>query len=147
MIAIGLLASGPVFAQDVYRWTDENGTVHFTDRPPANQAAEQVDMTYQRTDRDAMRDRLAARAQLRDAATLREGQTSEAAEEAQAQRDAILEQRSANCQTARERLNRYQTARRLYRPGAEGEREYLSDEELDTARADAVNLVQQWCDE
>jgi len=38
------------------------------------------------------------------------------------------------------------TARRLYEPGgAEGERRYLSDAEIDAARTDAKRLVDEFC--
>lgn len=37
MAALALaLASGPAIAQQVYKWVDEDGTVHFTDSPPSD---------------------------------------------------------------------------------------------------------------
>jgi hypothetical protein len=38
------------------------------------------------------------------------------------------------------------TSRRLYREGEDGERDYLSDDELDNARAEAEKSVNEWCD-
>jgi hypothetical protein len=34
LLAVVSLGAGPVSATDVYRWTDENGVVHFGERPP-----------------------------------------------------------------------------------------------------------------
>ena len=45
-----LLVSFSAYAQ-VYKWTDENGKVHYTDRPPSNRSPEKVSAsvnTYER---------------------------------------------------------------------------------------------------
>lgn len=39
-IILTLLAAAPAVAQDVYRWVDENGTVHYSDKP--REGAERV---------------------------------------------------------------------------------------------------------
>ena len=40
--ALGSLATDAMAAEEIYRWVDENGAVHFGDRPPENAAAEQI---------------------------------------------------------------------------------------------------------
>jgi hypothetical protein len=47
---------------------------------------------------------------------------------------------------AKDRLSRYSEAHRLYRPGPDGEREYLTSEEIDAERAEAISSVGKWCD-
>ena len=47
---------------------------------------------------------------------------------------------------ARQMLDRYSTAHRLYRNGPDGERIYLSDAELAAARTKAESDVATWCD-
>ena len=42
-------------------------------------------------------------------------------------------------------MESYNNSRRLYREQPDGSRRYLSDEELDKARADAGNAVDEWC--
>jgi hypothetical protein len=44
MIALVLSASNAVAKNEVYRWVDENGVVHFGDRPDGQTNAEQVDI-------------------------------------------------------------------------------------------------------
>jgi len=39
---VALWASQSIATDEVYRWVDENGVVHFGDRPPENTAAEQI---------------------------------------------------------------------------------------------------------
>ena len=50
----------------------------------------------------------------------------------------LREQREKNCETARERSDRYTLSRRLFRTNAAGEREYLDDAAIDEARAKAA---------
>lgn len=40
LVMLALLAAAPAAAQDVWRWVDENGTVHFSDKP--REGAERV---------------------------------------------------------------------------------------------------------
>jgi len=54
-------------------------------------------------------------------------------------------QRQKNCEVARETQQRYAISHRLFRTNAAGEREYLSDPEIDQARAKAATDVEDWC--
>jgi hypothetical protein len=40
--AVGSLATDAMAAEEIYRWVDENGSVHFGDLPPENIAAEKL---------------------------------------------------------------------------------------------------------
>jgi glutaredoxin len=42
LILFVLLLSGPVTAAGIYKWTDAQGNLHFSDQPPAEADAEQV---------------------------------------------------------------------------------------------------------
>jgi hypothetical protein len=85
-------------------------------------------------------------ATLGEASQIRKRQ--EAGEEAMAadERKEVVAQRAENCRVARDRLSRYSEAHRLYRPGPDGEREYLTSEEIDAERAEAISSVGKWCD-
>jgi hypothetical protein len=54
-------------------------------------------------------------------------------------------QRQKNCEIARERQQRYEVSRRLYRSTPDGGREYLDDRQIAEARAKAAADVQDWC--
>jgi hypothetical protein len=56
------------------------------------------------------------------------------------------ERRVKNCEIAQDRVERYEISHRLYRTTPDGEREYLSDAEIDEARTRAQADVQEWCD-
>jgi hypothetical protein len=42
IVASAILATDATAEDEIYRWVDENGVVHFGDRPPANAEADQV---------------------------------------------------------------------------------------------------------
>jgi len=131
----------------VYKWVDKQGTTHYTDIPPAEGHAERIAMSYKRTNNSAVRSRLARRAEASEVAKLRESQQAEDAAAEKAKRASIAKQRSANCEQARKTLQKYTEAHILYKPGADGEREYLSNAEIDEARMAARQSVKEWCDE
>lgn len=142
LTAAMLLSAAAAVSQEVYRFVDQDGTVHYTDRPPMSVPAERVGLTYQRTDPAAL-------AASQTAAT---DSDTPAAEEPQVQESApaeppplTREQKQERCQDARDRALRYATAHRLYRELEDGERAYLSDQELDTERQKAEAAAEEAC--
>ncbi len=131
----------------VYRWVDGQGVPHYSDQPPANATAEELALRFRRTDRGAMQAQTKARADLAAAGATREGLESEATAAAEADRQKVLAERQTNCKAARDRVSQYNNALRLYRPGPNGERVYLTNEELDVERASANQAVEQWCND
>ncbi len=138
---------GPALAQEasVYRWVDAQGIVHYSDQPAADRSAEELPIRYRKTDRGALQARQKSKAELDAAAGVREGQASDADAAAEADRQKVLAERDTNCKAARDRVAKYTNALRLYKPGPNGERVYLTNEELDVERAEANRAVDQWC--
>ncbi len=153
LFALAVLAAfvmyQPATAQEgsVYKWVDKDGTIHYTDRPPVSGNAELLSISSRRTDKSAVQARLAKRAEANEVAALREAQQAEDAAAEQENQAQIAEQRRANCQQARGTLKKYDDAHILYKPGENGEREYLSDAEIDAARIAARRSVKEWCGE
>jgi len=147
-IAAGTLAGGAASAQKarVFKWVDNEGTVHYTDRPPPQTRVEDTGIQYDRTDVNTLQARIEARTTDREARRESRALEDARAEEARASSAALEEERSENCARARERLESYETAHRLYRKTDDGGREYLSDEEIDSAKAAASESVSRWCD-
>jgi hypothetical protein len=131
----------------VYRWVDAQGIVHYSDQPAADSSAEELPIRYRKTDRGALQARLKAKSEIAAAGEVREGQESDADAAAEADRQKVLAERDTNCKAARDRVAKYTNALRLYKPGPNGERVYLTNEELDVERADANRAVEQWCGE
>lgn len=128
----------------IYKWTDEDGNVHFTDKP-VEEDAERVAIQSRRTNPERVQARVqeraeaAARAAEQEAAAQPQGPTEE-------ELQARAQQRAEQCQKYRERLQRFVQSRRIYREDESGERVYLSEEEMQDAREDVENKVQEYCD-
>lgn len=136
LCALPLLAGA-----QVYRWVDEQGKVHYTDKPPPEARARATDIESRPTDPEQVKAQEAAReARLEYYRKLRE--TDEKIEAAQAKRRAMEE---ARCRDARAWLEKLQGARRLYRVNEQGEREYYSAEEAAAAREQARADVEKYC--
>jgi hypothetical protein len=135
-----------VAAQTVYKSVDDQGSVIYTDRPTVDQLAERVaglDIVLTNSgaitgQNDEARKQHAAE---NVAKQIRQDQDAEKAV-LQAKTN---EERAANCEVANQRLTKYSEAHRLYREASDGEREYLTDDELDSARTKAARSVDEWC--
>ncbi len=147
-LLILLLSLGQGAAADVYRWVDENGRVHFGDRPPANEAAETTTVETQDTppsspgtapgssDRGVTRQRLLDQYQ----------KEREAKQEATQKKREEEQRREQLCVQARTELENYQIHPVLYEMAPNGERRYLSDQERAQTIAEARQAVEHWCD-
>ena len=138
-----LLGAGVCAAGEIYKWTDDEGNVHYEDRPTGDRNMEVVDIVSRDTDNSVVQARLDSDREAREAARKEaEGQPPEKTrEELRAEQLA----REDRCEQAREQLSAMLAARRLYKEDADGEREYLDDAQIDEARAQAEIKVAEHC--
>jgi hypothetical protein len=137
-LGIGLVLTAVANA-GVYTWTDDQGNVHYSDRPVAG--AQTLDIQSAPTDPA----RIAAEQKAADEQSAIEAEAEKKAEEEAKLSQADTAKRTENCQKARVRLSAIMGAQRPYRPTADGERHYLSDEEIDAEIKDAEAGVMEWC--
>lgn len=124
-LLIGLILPALATAE-IYRWTDEQGRVHFGQKPVAG--AEPVQVKPQVIERDEhTREREARSQRFYDA---RRDEQQQAVAAAAAQREELANE----CRDLRRRLAQMPEGYRYFREGANGERIYYSDAETDTAR-------------
>jgi hypothetical protein len=129
------------FAADVYRSVDENGIVVYSDRPTDKTELISVD-TGAAARRSAPESQAAS-----DESDESASATPFAAEiPREATPEEIASDRARNCEYARQMMTTYSQSHRLFREGANGEREYLSAAEIDEARSRAESNVATWCD-
>lgn len=137
------LAAGTA-AADVYKYKDEKGNIQYTDKPP-QLPAERLNVKSQRTDIVAVQERQAAEQKQQAAANeQREQARTQAADQKEAAQFTAKD-KAERCAKARERYDTYMNSQRLYEKGADGERRYLSDAELDAARASAKASMDVLC--
>jgi hypothetical protein len=147
-LLLALLATA-AYGGQVYKSTDANGNVVFSDRPseksePVNiavLAAGKPGNPITPRDTKAGGGTQAGNGQTGAQANAAAGQKKEKVQ-TPAEKDA---ERAKNCATARERKTRYDESHRLYKAGPNGDREYLNAAEIDEARAKAAADVATWC--
>jgi len=132
------------FAGEIYKYVDENGNVHYVDRPTGESGEERLDVSYSGTSSETVTAQVQKRRDYMSA--LEEARTdAKSQREAEAQARAEMEQRAAKCQEHRARLESYLQSRRLYRENAAGEREYLDEEQTMEARRKVEEAIQENC--
>lgn len=142
--ALAMTVSTSLLADDIYRWTDDEGGVHYEDRPSGEPTEERLLFSYNRTNSTAVQKRVQTR---RDATNARRDARADvdeeklAADDEQASADAKL----AECQSYRAKLKTMLEARRLYNTNDAGEREYLDDAARAQARIKAEQLIKKTC--
>ncbi len=149
LVVSGMLAiaGSPAHAQkEVYRWVDSQGVVHFSDVPD-DPAAEPTGVTTQGTDPQKVAARQQQFAEQYQADEQLAAASAEEQADARRQQETAARQRQIGCTAARKRLETYTTAPRLYEKGPDGSRRYLTADEIDQARASAMDDVASWCDD
>ena len=135
LLLFAVSSAGMVFAGDIYKWTDEDGNVHYGDRPTAEASEELLDVSSGITDPPKVEGRNEV-----NAAAIEPAEPT--AEELRAQ---ALE-REEKCAASKARLQKFLTSRRLYRQDENGERVYLDEDETLAARERVQNQVEEYCD-
>lgn len=144
LLAGGLFWAGSAIAQ-VYTWTDDKGVVHYADMPD-DEDAQMVAIKSRRTNPSEVSEE-GGEATTGGAANAggRQKRTEIDAERRQieAQNEAA---RADGCKRAQAAVENYNTNRRFYKPLPNGERQWLSEQEVAEAKAAAEQAVQQYCD-
>lgn len=140
-LLLGLVCSYTAQAV-VYKWVDTQGRIHYSDRPPEGDVKMvSVENIYARprsgSSQPAAAPSSAAATPAGAGATAPTLQKQVANDVAKANAD--------GCRAAKERYDSFVRSRRVYKEGPKGERLYLSDEELATARLDARKDVDDNC--
>lgn len=138
VLAIFLIPLG-VCAESIYRWVDEQGQVHYGDRPPAGVRAETVPPPLLPGSGEAQR-------QLQDYVRTLEVQDAEQARDAERQRasQALQVAREADCEASRVRRERLEKPRQLeYQPDGSARR--LTEEERQARITDTEKRIADVC--
>ena len=130
-------------AGEIYKWTDEDGNVHYEDRPDGEEV-ERVAVNSSSTNNSAVRASNDARRAREDARSESRSQR-ELDKQRAAEEELLAADRAKKCQESRSRMETYLQARRLYKEGDDGERVYLDDSQIMEARDEAQEDIQAYC--
>ena len=143
VLLLSIALAGAASASDIYKWTDDQGNVHYTDKPD-HQPSERLSIESRRTDNSEVRGQVQARRESRAGA-------AEAAAAAAADNPtpdelrAEASERAENCSKSKERLTRFTQSRRMYRADENGERVYLDEAQVTAARDKVQQQVTENC--
>jgi hypothetical protein len=146
ILAIAVTLAGiasTALAEEVYRWTDANGQVQYSDRWVPGSVL--VKTTNSRATPEAIAAQNAesqARVATRNSEV--DEQLSEDESERTVQQD-VAKIREQQCKEATERYEKAIQARRIYKEGPNKERIYTSDAEADSYRVQALNDKKAAC--
>jgi hypothetical protein len=137
------LAFSPLVHADLYKWTDAQGKVHYTDQPPTvntqtikNPSPGQAEATSQAT-------------QALDAQDQAYQKRKKELDEARAKADKEAEQarvKRENCAKARSNLSALQAPSGVYTTNAAGQRTYMNDASRASALAASQKAVSDYCE-
>jgi hypothetical protein len=144
-IVLALTVSVGAAAEEIYKWTDKDGNVQYEDRPSGDPSEELMQVSYNRTSRSAVDNRVQSQ---RESAIAREDARAEAkeAEQTAADERVSADEKAAKCLDYRQRMKTMLEAPRVYREDENGERSYLNDVARAEARQKAEEHIKATCD-
>ena len=151
MLRYGLLALIAITfpaAADIYKWVDEKGGVHYSDRPPppGGKIEEHVKGSTSAQPRRDAEPAQAPNSEAEEEMAFRKRQAErDRAEAEQQMRLEEAETKRRNCERARNNLAALQAHSRVTKFGPNGEIIYLTDEEIAGAIVEAQATVNSWC--
>ena len=146
VLCAALIAWSCMASAVVYKWVGSQGKVQYGDRPPDGVHAEIVAMAGNHASRQAA-PRAAAPAANPASQPPRSSAAAAAQDTAtkQAVAEAVAQTKDRQCADAQERYKKLIEGRKLYKAGADGERQYLTSEEIDSERVNAKRDIDLIC--
>jgi hypothetical protein len=139
-LALTIAATGTLFASEIYKRIDSDGTVHYSDLPTVG--AEHLSMRSRPTNPERVEARVQSRVESQTQSTEQkasapQGPTAEALR-------AEARERDEKCNMYRARQVEFTRNRRIYKM-EDGERVYYDEAELQAARSGVDDQVQNYC--
>lgn len=128
-------------AAEVYRWTDENGRVHFSDKPPRDGQAENISDETRSVNVDTSR---AERKKLNQLFAPETPEEKRLRQQGESQSTAQAEKRRVECENARREL-RFFREERFYWVDDEGNAANASEQERQQMIDRLSTVIQQHC--
>ena len=150
-LVCGCLLTMPALSE-LYKWTDAQGNVHYSDQPPPPNVKQPVTVKPRRpaaptaAPEAAGAPAAAPKTQAEQDAEFNRRRV-EAAEKEAAEKKAAkeAEEKKKNCEQAKAQLAHVQSGARISRYNDKGETEYLGEAEIAQEVARAKQVVDSWC--
>lgn len=156
LLFVALIAWSGMAGAVVYKWIDAQGKLQYGDRPPDGVRAEVVELLGTHVARAAAARESSAAASSSSPSSPSSPSSSSSPRTAAAgsQDDATLKKsvegdveqtREKQCADAQDHYKKLIEGRRLYKTGANGERQYLTSDEIDAERVNAKRDLDAIC--
>jgi len=137
-----LIAWSGMASAVVYKWVDAQGKIHYGDQPPDGVHAEVVELLGTHTSRSTEANPSAPAQKSKTAASAPDSQNDAAKK---AVDEDVAATREKQCADAQENYKKLIEGRHLYKTGPDGERQYLTSDEIDAQRLTAKQDVDTIC--
>src|SRR5271169_6898028 len=139
LLFAALIAWSGIASAVVYKWTDAQGKLQYGDRPPDGVHAEIVELLGTHVARTVSTRTADSSPSQRTSGTPEENSEKKAV-------DSDVEQtRQKQCADAQDHYKKLIEGRKLYKTGTDGERQYLTSDEIDTERLNAKRDIDATC--
>jgi hypothetical protein len=140
-IAATLIGIATAAHADVYRWTDAQGRVQYSDRwVPGSTLIKSTSARNPAAEAPAQSDQQKLAASNSDLARQQAQRETE-----QAVKQDVAASKAEQCKKVSDAYQKSIESRRLYKEGKNGEREYVSDQEADAYRAKLLSERKEIC--
>jgi hypothetical protein len=148
LLCAALLAWSGLASAVVYKWTDAQGTLQYGDRPPDGVHAQIVEGLGTRGSRSEQARPPAVSASVTSSQPVGSAPPAKSAgndDIKKAVDDDVAQVKEKQCADAQARYKNLIEGRKLYKAGADGERQYLTSEEIDAERLNAKRDIDTIC--
>ena len=144
LLFAALIAWSSLASAVVYKWTDAQGKLQYGDRPPDGVHAVVVELlgTHSATARAATPTTAQSTPAPRAPAV---NPSPKDADDRKAVDQDVAQTRDKQCTDAQDRYKKLIEGRRLYKTGPDGERQFMTSEEIDTERLNAKRDIDIIC--
>jgi Domain of unknown function (DUF4124) len=144
LLFAALIAWSGMASAVVYKWTDAQGKLQYGDRPPDGVHAVVVEMLG--THPASARVAAPSTAQSAPAARVAAGTpTPKELDDKKAVDQDVAQARDKQCTDAQDRYKKLIEGRHIYKTGPNGERQFMTSEEIDTERLNAKRDIDNIC--
>jgi hypothetical protein len=146
LLFAALIAWSGMASAVVYKWTDAQGKLQYGDRPPDGVHAEVVELlgTHAASARTAAPTTPQSAPLANNTAPRPPGTTKDLDDRKAVDQD-VAQAKEKQCTEAQDRYKKLIEGRRLYKAGPDGERQFMTSEEIDTERLNAKRDIDNTC--
>jgi hypothetical protein len=141
LLFAALIAWSGMASAVVYKWVDAQGKLQYGDRPPDGVHAEVVELlgTHVGASHNAPASAAVTSSRIAANTTPKEDDTKRAVDQD------VTQTRDKQCTDAQDRYKKLIEGRRIYKTGPDGERQYMTSDEIDSERLNAKRDIDTIC--